>query len=95
MSITSDFKVQIETLVGPDDWPKWKWQIIMLLRTHCLKDITDGSRSVLSCLQMHTQQTNELTKWRHDDAKVASVIACALSKSVAELVLTCISSKDI
>jgi len=44
MSTTSDFKVQIEKLEGLDDWPKWKWQILMLLRAHCLEGITDGSR---------------------------------------------------
>jgi hypothetical protein len=44
MSTTSDFKVQIEKLVGLDDWPKWKWQILMLLHAHCLEDIIDGSR---------------------------------------------------
>jgi len=44
MSITSDFKVKIEKLDGPDDWRKWKWQILMLLRAHCLEGIIDGSR---------------------------------------------------
>ena len=44
---------------------------------------------------MQSQQTKELTEWRQDDTKTASVIACTLSKSVAELVLTCISAKDI
>jgi hypothetical protein len=24
MATTSDFKVQIKNLEGPDDWPKWK-----------------------------------------------------------------------
>jgi hypothetical protein len=41
MSTTSDFKVQIEKLEGPEDWSKWKWQILMLLHAHCLEEITD------------------------------------------------------
>jgi hypothetical protein len=54
MSNTSDFKVKIEKLEGPDDWPKWKWQILILLHVHCLEDGTDGSESALFCLQMHS-----------------------------------------
>jgi hypothetical protein len=52
MYTTSDFKVQIETFEGPDNWPKWKWQILMLLHVHCLEGITDDLESALSCLQM-------------------------------------------
>jgi hypothetical protein len=33
MTNTSDFKVQVEKLECPDDWPKWKWQVLLLLRT--------------------------------------------------------------
>jgi hypothetical protein len=95
MSATSDFKVQIEKLVGPDDWPKLKKQILMLLRAHYLEDIIDGSRkcSVLPT-DAKTQQTKELTEWRQDDVKATSVIACTQSKSVAGLVLTCINAKE-
>jgi hypothetical protein len=41
MATTSDFKVQVEKQECPDDWPKWKWQVIMLLRALCLEGITD------------------------------------------------------
>jgi len=44
MSTTSDFKVKIEKLKGPDDWRKWKWQILILLCAHCLEGSTDGSQ---------------------------------------------------
>jgi hypothetical protein len=96
MSTTSDFKVQVEKLDGPDDWPKWKWQVLMLLRAHCLEGIIDGSQKypVLPA-DAQTQQKRELTEWRQDDAKAASITACTLSKSVAELVSTCTSAKDI
>jgi hypothetical protein len=30
MAAACDFKVQVEKLEGPDSWPKWKWQILML-----------------------------------------------------------------
>jgi UTP:GlnB (protein PII) uridylyltransferase len=96
MSTTSDFKVQIEKLNGPDFWPKWKWQILMLLHAHCLEGITDGSQKCpILPEDAQPQQKEELTEWRQDDAKATSIIACMLSKSVAELVLTCTSAKDI
>jgi hypothetical protein len=49
MSTTSDFKVQIEKLDGPDDWPKWIWQILMLLRAHCLEGIIDAKVPYPTC----------------------------------------------
>jgi hypothetical protein len=51
--------------------------------------------SALSCLNAQPQQKKEITEWRLDDAKAASITACILSKSVAELILTCTSVKDI
>jgi hypothetical protein len=68
----------------------------MLLRAHFLEDITNGSRKcpVLPA-DIKPQQTKELDEWLQDEAKAASIIACTLSKSVAELVLTCTSAKDI
>jgi hypothetical protein len=41
MATTSDFKVQVEKLEYPDDWPKWKWQVLLLLHALCLEGITD------------------------------------------------------
>jgi len=93
MSTTSDFKVQIEKLDGPDDWPKWKWQILML-RAHCLEGITDGSRKC-PVMPAGADSAEKGTEWRQDDAKAASIIAGTLSKSVAELVLACTSAKDV
>jgi hypothetical protein len=96
MSTTSDFKVQIEKHKRPEDWSKWKWQILMLMRAHCLEDIINGSRKFpVLPVDAQSQQTKELTEWRQDDAKAANIIACTLSKSVAELLLTCTSAKDI
>jgi hypothetical protein len=43
MADSSDFKVQVEKLEGPEDWPKWKWQILVL-RANYMESITDGSR---------------------------------------------------
>jgi hypothetical protein len=62
MSTTNDFKVQIEKLEGPDDWPKRKWKILMHLSEHCLESITDGSRNcpVLPA-DAQPQQKKELT----------------------------------
>jgi len=93
---SSDFKVKVEKLEGPDDWPKWKWQVLMVLRANCLESLIDGSRKcpVLST-DAQSQEKKELTEWLQDDARAASLIACALSKSVAELVLTCTKARDI
>ena len=44
MATTSDLKVQVGKLEGPDDWPKLKWQILMLLGAHCLEGSTNGSQ---------------------------------------------------
>jgi len=58
MSTTSDFKVQIEKLDGPDELPKWKWQILMLLRVHCLEGIIDPLRKCPALpADAQTQQT--------------------------------------
>jgi len=43
MATASDFKVKVEKLEDPDDWPKWKWQILMFLHAHYLEGIIDGS----------------------------------------------------
>ena len=69
----------------------------MLLCAHCLEGNTDESRKCLPLpADAQPQQKKELTKWRQDDTKAASIIiVCTLSKSVAELVLTCTSAKNI
>jgi len=58
----------------------------MLLHAHYLEDITDGSRKrpVLPA-NAQPQPKKDLTEWQQDDAKAASIIACTLSNSVAEL----------
>jgi hypothetical protein len=96
VATTSDFKVQVGKLEGPDDWPKWKWEILMLLLTHCLEGFTDGSQKcpVLPA-DAQPQQKKEVTKWRQDETKAASIIACMQSKSVVELVFTRTSAKNI
>ena len=68
----------------------------MLLHAHCLEGFTDRLRKcpVLPA-DAQPQQKRELSEWRQNAAKTASIIACTLSKSVAELVLTCASAKDI
>jgi hypothetical protein len=68
----------------------------MLLCAHCLEGIINGSRKcpVLPA-DAQPRQTKELIEWQQDDAKAARIIACTLSKSVVELVLTCTNAKDI
>ena len=61
MSITSDFRVQIEKLEGPENWSKWKWQILMLLHFHYVEDITNGSRKYpVLPVDAQSKQTKEL-----------------------------------
>jgi hypothetical protein len=68
----------------------------MVLRANCLESLIDGSRKCpVLPPDAQSQEKKELTEWFQDDARAASLIACALSKSVAELVLTCTKAKDI
>jgi hypothetical protein len=68
----------------------------MLLHAYCLEGITDRlQKCPVLPADAQPQQKRELTEWRQDDAKTASIIACTLSRSVAVLVLTCASAKDI
>jgi hypothetical protein len=62
MATNSNFTVQVEKIEGPDEWPKWKWQILMLLHAHFLEGITDGSQKcpVLPA-DAQPEQTKELT----------------------------------
>jgi hypothetical protein len=68
----------------------------MVLRVNCLESLTDGSRKCPVLLaDAQSQDKKELTEWLQDDARAASLIACALSNSAAELVLTCTKAEDI
>ncbi|KAL0266971.1 UNVERIFIED_CONTAM: hypothetical protein PYX00_009368 [Menopon gallinae] len=85
----------IEKLDGTD-WNKWKWQMDMLLRSHGLDTLVYGTRK---CPVVGEDSTNEekreQQKWMKDDAKAASLIACSLSRNIAELVLTCKHANEI
>ncbi|KAL0266989.1 UNVERIFIED_CONTAM: hypothetical protein PYX00_009379 [Menopon gallinae] len=85
----------IEKLDGTD-WNKWKWQMDMLLRSHGLDTLVYGTRK---CPLVGEDSTNEekreQQKWMKDDAKAASLIACSLSRNIAELVLTCKHANEI
>ena len=62
MATTSDSKARVEKPEGPDNWPKWKWQILMHLHAHCLECITDGSRKCLGLpADAQIQQKKELS----------------------------------
>ncbi|XP_047115896.1 uncharacterized protein LOC124795858 [Schistocerca piceifrons] len=96
MTASSDYKVSIDKLEGPDDWAKWKWHISMVLRAYGLEDIINGTRERVELPQDATSEQKEAyVEWLKDDAKAASLIASALSKPVAELVLTCKNAKEI
>jgi hypothetical protein len=77
-----------------------KLQNIVSKQSRFMAALTSTLRAFVLCSQnittdAQTQQKRELTEWQQDDAKVASIIACTLNKSVAELMLTCTSAKDI
>ena len=56
--------MQIEKLEGPDEWPKWKWPILMLMNAHCLEGITDESQKCpVQPADAQPQQKKELTEW--------------------------------
>jgi hypothetical protein len=52
MATPSDITVQIEKLEVPNEWPKLKWQILLLLRAHCLEGIAKESQK---CLAMRVE----------------------------------------
>ncbi|KAL0277240.1 UNVERIFIED_CONTAM: hypothetical protein PYX00_004594 [Menopon gallinae] len=68
----------------------------MLLRSHGLDTLVYGTRK---CPVVGEDSTNEekreQQKWMKDDAKAASLIACSLSRNIAELVLTCKHANEI
>ncbi|XP_049861642.1 uncharacterized protein LOC126355390 [Schistocerca gregaria] len=80
MNASGDYKISIDKLEGPEDCAKWKWHITMVLQL--LQDAISA-------------QKEAYVEWHKDDAKAASLIASALSKSVVELVLMCKNAKEI
>jgi hypothetical protein len=96
MSIGSEYKVQVDKLEGPEDWSKWKWHILMILRAYELEDIVNGSKKRPELSENPEEKDRKAyQKWMIDDAKAASLLAGALGKSVAELVLTCTNANEI
>lgn len=91
-----DYKVSVDKLEGPSDWAKWKWQMGMLFRAHGLQNIVNGEST---CPEISDNATAEDRRiqihWLKEDAKAAGLIAAALNKPTAELVLTCVHAKDI
>ncbi|XP_018495349.1 uncharacterized protein LOC108864357 [Galendromus occidentalis] len=93
-----DFKVQIEKLKGVDDWPYWRWQMGLLLRSHGLEWVTDGHemRPTFENKDKPTEVEKEyVSYWKKGSARAASLIGVALSKQVSDLVLTCGEADDI
>lgn len=96
MATNVEYKVPVDKLEGPEDWAKWKWHMNMVFRAHGLEMIIDGSKTCPELSDGATeQQRKQVTDWKKEDAKAASIIASALSKSIAELVLTCTNAKEI
>ncbi|XP_046998404.1 uncharacterized protein LOC124613729 [Schistocerca americana] len=67
----------------------------MVLHSYGLEDIINGTRERVELLQdAASAQKEAYVEWHKDDAKAASLIASALSKPVAELVLTFKNAKE-
>jgi len=93
---TSEYKMQVDKLEGPEDWAKWKWHVSMLLRAYTLEDIVDGTRRCPElAVNADTTVQQAHYQWLKDDAKAASLLASTLGKTVAELVLTCNRASEI
>ncbi|RLU22728.1 hypothetical protein DMN91_005006 [Ooceraea biroi] len=96
MASNLDYKVPVDKLEEPGDWAKWKWHMNMVFRAYGLKTIIDGSKECPAATEDTTeQQRKQLFEWKKEDAKAASIIASALNKSTAELVLTYTNAKEI
>ncbi|KAK9746377.1 hypothetical protein QE152_g6143 [Popillia japonica] len=90
MAVSSECKVSVDKLEGPNDWAKWKWHMSMVLRSYGLEDIVSGVRKcVVLPVEPKEEEKTLYVAWQKDDAKAASLLASAVSRSVAELVLTC------
>lgn len=91
-----EYKVPVDKLESPDDWAKWKLHMNMVFRAHGLETIIDGSKECPVLPDNATEQHRKtISDWKKEDAKAASIIASALNKQIAELVLTCINAKEI
>ncbi|KAK9701935.1 Zinc knuckle [Popillia japonica] len=96
MGASSECKVSVDKLEGPNDWAKWKWHMSMVLRSYGLEDIVSGVRKcVVLPVEPKEEEKTLYAAWQKDDAKAASLLASAVSRSVAELVLTCNNAKEI
>ena len=96
MAASSEFKVKVEKLEGPEDWPQWKWQMHMLLCSHGLEGLIDGSNiapTVTADSPAEDQQ--KLVQWKKDNAKASSFIAGSLTRPIADLVLTTTVAREI
>ncbi|KAK9736684.1 hypothetical protein QE152_g11339 [Popillia japonica] len=68
----------------------------MVLRSYGLEDIVSGVRKcVVLPVEPKEEEKTLYVAWQKDDAKAASLLASAVSRSVAELVLTCNNAKEI
>ena len=83
--MTTEFKVQVEKLEGPEDWAKWKWQMGMLFEQYGLEDIIDGTRTkpAVPNTGISEEQQKAVSEWKKNNARAASLIASAVSKSVS------------
>ncbi|KAK9708853.1 hypothetical protein QE152_g26952 [Popillia japonica] len=96
MAASSECKVSVDKLEGPGDWAKWKWHMSMVLRSYRLEDIGSSVRKcVVLPVESKEEQNTLYAAWQKDDAKAASLLASAVSRSAAELVLTCNNAKEI
>lgn len=92
----SETRTHVEKLEGPEDWPKWKWHIKMVLRSLELEGIVSGAiQKPKLGRDPSTDDKKKISEWEKEDAKAASVLASAMSKQISDLVLTCTSAKDI
>ena len=93
---STEVKLTIEKLRGPDDWPQWKWQMNLILCAHGLETIVDGSRECpILAEDANEDQQKKVSLWKMDNAEAASFIASNLSRPLADLVLTSTSALGI
>ena len=88
--------MKVEELEGPEDWPQWRRQMNMLLCSHGLEGLIDGSNiapAVTADSPAEVQQ--KLVQWTKDLAKASSFIAGSLTRPIADLVLTTTVAREI
>ena len=67
MFSSNEVRLLVDKLEGESDWPKWKWQMNMVLHAYDM-EITEAATPPKTSIAP-TGEEQALKKWRKDDAE--------------------------